>query len=501
MGGERHTTVHVGGTVLGVVGLALWWPLLRRVSWFHVLYGVADIPGVVFATYGVFTVVALAVVAVAVCGRGRVCACLGGPGRAGGGALFASLLAVQLAVKAIQILLVPAGMAGLMLALLNAALFALAYVGLACVWARWVLLLPGTMRASVLAGSFGLSFLTRSFGYLAFPVGELLTAAMPALGTLCAHGALRRMSGGRPPCVSQTAEPVARRERFHRSFDGMPGLLAVFLVIAALARTLAFGPLDGEMLSAALSLQDIVTIALAVLVLACCRFGTGSGPLLRFLWPAATVILFAGLFLMGNADEGLIGAGKQIMIVGRTMLGLLFWLLLADVADGECGDPVICLALPFVAVDALSSLLGYVALPGVFCLVGFTASELGATLAMAVTFALVAVSVLMFSRAVGDGAYRAGEMPAVGSRAGSLEVECPVAPEHRQSQAPAFAPVFGLTQREEQVATLLAQGNSQRRIAELMGVSIGTVQTHVKAVYRKLGIHSKQELIDRVHEL
>ena len=64
----------------------------------------------------------------------------------------------------------------------------------------------------------------------------------------------------------------------------------------------------------------------------------------------------------------------------------------------------------------------------------------------------------------------------------------------------AFAPFegFALTEREAEVARLLAEGNSQKKIAELMGVSIGTVQTHVKAVYRKLDIHSKQQLIDLV---
>ena len=49
------------------------------------------------------------------------------------------------------------------------------------------------------------------------------------------------------------------------------------------------------------------------------------------------------------------------------------------------------------------------------------------------------------------------------------------------------------------VADLLAEGNSQRIIANRLQVSIGTVQTHAKNVYRKLGIHSKQELIDLAH--
>ena len=70
-----------------------------------------------------------------------------------------------------------------------------------------------------------------------------------------------------------------------------------------------------------------------------------------------------------------------------------------------------------------------------------------------------------------------------------------------QSHAPydaLFADAL-LTEREEQVAILIAEGNSQKKISELIGVSVGTVQTHIKAVYRKLGIHSRQELIDLVH--
>ncbi len=59
-----------------------------------------------------------------------------------------------------------------------------------------------------------------------------------------------------------------------------------------------------------------------------------------------------------------------------------------------------------------------------------------------------------------------------------------------------LAESFGLTRREREVMTLLAQGNTQKRVAEDLGLSLNSVQTYAKSLYRKLDIHSRQELID-----
>ena len=48
------------------------------------------------------------------------------------------------------------------------------------------------------------------------------------------------------------------------------------------------------------------------------------------------------------------------------------------------------------------------------------------------------------------------------------------------------------------VAKLKADPALVKRIAEKMLVSINSVQTYAKSLYRKLDIHSKQELIDLV---
>ena len=55
-----------------------------------------------------------------------------------------------------------------------------------------------------------------------------------------------------------------------------------------------------------------------------------------------------------------------------------------------------------------------------------------------------------------------------------------------------------VTQRETEVMLLLAQGKTRRAICEELTVSPDTVKTHVRAIYRKLDVHSQQELIDRI---
>lgn len=54
---------------------------------------------------------------------------------------------------------------------------------------------------------------------------------------------------------------------------------------------------------------------------------------------------------------------------------------------------------------------------------------------------------------------------------------------------------YRLTARETEVLELLARGNTVPGIAETLVVSQGTVQTHCKRLYAKLGIHKRQELI------
>lgn len=54
-------------------------------------------------------------------------------------------------------------------------------------------------------------------------------------------------------------------------------------------------------------------------------------------------------------------------------------------------------------------------------------------------------------------------------------------------------PFSELTPRETEILCLLAEGQSNKLIARNLGISDGTVKLHVKAILRKLSIHSRVE--------
>jgi DNA-binding CsgD family transcriptional regulator len=58
-----------------------------------------------------------------------------------------------------------------------------------------------------------------------------------------------------------------------------------------------------------------------------------------------------------------------------------------------------------------------------------------------------------------------------------------------------------LTAREAQVLRLLAFGCTYSQAAERLGVSMHTVTSHVKNLYRKLGVHSAAAAVMRAVQM
>jgi DNA-binding NarL/FixJ family response regulator len=57
---------------------------------------------------------------------------------------------------------------------------------------------------------------------------------------------------------------------------------------------------------------------------------------------------------------------------------------------------------------------------------------------------------------------------------------------------------YGLTQREKEILKLVVDGESKKRIAELLFISFFTVDTHIKNIYAKLQVHSRSGAVTKV---
>jgi len=66
---------------------------------------------------------------------------------------------------------------------------------------------------------------------------------------------------------------------------------------------------------------------------------------------------------------------------------------------------------------------------------------------------------------------------------------------HQQGGARSFFRSRGLSEREIEVAVLVLKGRPTNKMRQEMKISEETVRDHLKNIYKKLGIHSKSELV------
>lgn len=71
--------------------------------------------------------------------------------------------------------------------------------------------------------------------------------------------------------------------------------------------------------------------------------------------------------------------------------------------------------------------------------------------------------------------------------------------QHRVAACDQLARSHGLTNRERETLYLLAQGMTATAIAEALTVSTYTVKSHIRSIYAKLEVHSRNELLVMIH--
>lgn len=57
---------------------------------------------------------------------------------------------------------------------------------------------------------------------------------------------------------------------------------------------------------------------------------------------------------------------------------------------------------------------------------------------------------------------------------------------------------YSLTNRETEILQYLGRGHGSAYIAEVLVVAESTVRSHVKSIYRKVGVSSREQLLEKI---
>jgi DNA-binding NarL/FixJ family response regulator len=64
-----------------------------------------------------------------------------------------------------------------------------------------------------------------------------------------------------------------------------------------------------------------------------------------------------------------------------------------------------------------------------------------------------------------------------------------------RASAQSLEPEIRLTKREEEILSCLAEGYSDKELAERLGITVPTVRTHLSHIYEKLHVQSRTEAV------
>ena len=474
--------------VASFVGMTFFWGYFRYQSFFEALFPPAAhgvLGGVAIQSHAcVLLLLAVLVAVLAVAGRARAVATA--PAFVVmSGALGTLGAAVALMVGGGRFDLGAIGLSGLCVA----AGFVSSYLAWATGFSRSL----GRGDIALLATSFFASILLSGFSRITSGAAGVIAVATPFISAFGWWASFGR-AAKRGACAD--GAPSSRP---------MPPYIALFVVfllvgavvrgIVDLANPLAFS-------STSLGLRWPISLVIAALVALSSIVVWNRKPwcVERFamgMWVALAALFCAGVFW--GLVHGTYRQGGQLVVVARSTLDFVFWILLCETAARSGGRAVSIFVRWGLGTEVVSWALSYIVVPGVFSIDAGGARPMQDLLVYASLFVLlIALIVLM-----GLPAMRRG-LETHGSE--SAEAEASLAGDAGTPASPAswvWADSWGLSPREAQVAQLFSQGLSIKKISTMLAISPGTVQSHLKGAYRKLEVHSRDELIElasRMHE-
>lgn len=338
----------------------------------------------------------------------------------------------------------------------------------------------------------------------AFAVGSVLIAAAAGLviAALQRQRSVVRLDASAEPPEERATVLLPFRTLANRNL--VVGVVVASMMLGFLRSSSSIGPVDSP---------PAVMVAL-VLIIAAIGLVPSIG--VHELFRGALVCTAAGFLLGPVLDLFATGGGDVLVSIGTSLFEVVVWVV-AVVIVRSCTEPLLAAAaarLVIVVGHLAGAALGMLA--EAWARVDATAPE---AFSLVIVFAYVIMLVYLFNDPVAKLPFTAGRFAApqpaapvasspttascapaapAAAAAPSAGAPAPSDPDPWEARCTAVAREHNLTPRETDVLEQLARGRDLAFMEEKFVLSRNTVKMHIKHVYEKLGVHSKQEVIDLV---
>lgn len=237
--------------------------------------------------------------------------------------------------------------------------------------------------------------------------------------------------------------------------------------------------------------KDFATIVVTTIIAFMLYALLASKRSTRVIWIFIFTVLCIGQLIILAFDDGvfaLVGIGVSSAARASFSFFLYFYLLTLVYEEDLPVIPVFVSV--FVSTNIVSDALSFAVVPAF-------SSALGVDYAGLIRPASLAVGIIVFLCLAFFSGSMALSYPR-GERAHGFEG---TASSQLQRQVDELASRYGVSERESEVMLYIVQGYSYKATASELGITEGTVQSHIKRLYVKLDVHSRQELIETVRSV
>lgn len=287
------------------------------------------------------------------------------------------------------------------------------------------------------------------------------------------------------------AIPRSRRHTSAAERRTMLVLLAVAAVVLAVIRSVSYLGMWGDTNA---NISTALPWFTAVVVPAACVAAFAYAALARMAYAAlpirfqpALLLILLGLFVVAiqaNPTGASLGFLTDVIQIDELLAHLLFWTVVVTALD--------VLDVPSYRVIGVAGTV-YAAASIAWVVLLSRAAIVDTLLVMLATYAFVVVALC----AVWFVPQRGGSVGTEGEGAGGDETSQLLARTVSET-CQEMAQRYGLSPRETEVFTLLAQGRTRAFIQDELVLSGSTIKTHVSHIYAKMDVHDRQEMMDLI---